>query len=278
MIAFTAHHVSHDNLRFPVIEAGSGDPLVLLHGGGSRAAHFMPLMRELAPHLRVIAYDQRGFAANLVPTGGAIDHPHWATDLIGVLDALGIDRAPVLGWSLGCSVAINAAAAFPERIAALVLVGAPDPARPVAVEALRRRQAEYAALDEDELARRARADLAAQLAPDFADDAAILDALVADRMASSLRAQVAVIDAYATRPDLLAAARRVRAPAALVTGAHDRISPPEAGAAMAAALGTGPLRIVPDAGHYIAAERPAALAQAVLQGLAALKPAMEQSA
>lgn len=267
---FLAQHVAHGGLSFPVIEIGSGEPLVLLHGGGSRAAHFMPLMSRLSGHYRVIAYDQRGFAANRVPPGGEIDHALWASDLVGVMDALGIDRAPVLGWSLGCSVAVNAASRSPERIAALVLVGAPNPGGAVDVAALRRRQAEYGELDADALARRARDDLAAQLAPDFAGDVAILDALVADRMASSPAMQVRVIDGYATRPDLLAAAHRVRKPTLLVTGEHDRISAPTAAAAMAAALGAPGPEIVAGAGHYVAAERPEALARLVIARLPAL--------
>lgn len=265
MHAFIADHLRHDGLLFPVIETGSGKPLVLLHGGGSRAAHFMPLMRHLSAQYRVIAYDQRGFGANMVPPGAPIDHLLWANDLIGVLDALGIERAPVLGWSLGCSVAINAAARWPERITGLVLVGAPDPARPVDVAALRRRQSAYGTLDTEELGRFARSDLAAQLAPDFADDTAILAALVADRMAASPAMQARVIDAYATRPDLLAAARLVRVPARLVTGEYDRISPPSSGVAMARALGAPDPEIVAGAGHYIAAEKPEALAHIIAQ-------------
>jgi pimeloyl-ACP methyl ester carboxylesterase len=267
MEAPTAHFVAHDGLSFPILEAGRGEPVVLLHGGGSRAAHFKPLIATLAERYRVIAYDQRGFAGNAVADDVPIDHSLWASDLIGVLDALGIGRAAVLGWSLGCSVAINAAGRWPDRIAALLLVGAPDPARSVDVAALRLRQAEYAALDAEELGVRARVDLALQLAPEFADDLPLLDSLVADRMASSPALQARVIDAYATRPDLLAATRLVHTPALLLTGEHDRISPPPAAAAMAHALGDAPLHVIAGAGHYVAGERPEALGQAVIRWL-----------
>jgi pimeloyl-ACP methyl ester carboxylesterase len=267
--------VEHDGLAFPLLEAGTGSPLLLLHGGGSRAAHFLPLMKALSGSFRVIAYDQRGFAGADVPAGVPIDHPHWASDVVGVLDALGIGRALVLGWSLGCSVAINAAAGWPERIAGLALVGAPDPGRPVAVEALRRRQAEYEALDEATLAERARADLAAQLAPAFRDDAALLDGLVADRMASRPELQARAIAAYASRPDLAAAAGRVQCPAFLFTGEHDRISPPEAAARMAEALRAGPPEVLPGVGHYAAAEDPALLARRTAARLLPLVPSLE---
>jgi pimeloyl-ACP methyl ester carboxylesterase len=267
---FAAHLVPHDGLSFPVIERGDGPPLILLHGGGSRATHFLPLMAALAPHFRAIAYDQRGFAANRVAPDHAIDHALWASDLVGMLDGMGIERAPVLGWSLGCSVAIEAAAHRPERIAALVLVGAPDPARPVDVATLRRCQGEYATLEVPELAHRAEADIAAQLGPDCQDNGAILDALVADRMASSPAMQARVIEAYATRPDLLALAGRVHAPAMLVTGEHDRVSPPAAAAAMARALGAPEPEIVAGAGHPLAAERPELLARLVAERLPAL--------
>ena len=232
----------------------------MLHGGGSRAEHFLPLMERLAGNFRVIAYDQRGFARTEAGPGQPIDHAHWASDLTGIMAALDIDAAPVLGWSMGCSVAINAAAARPEAISGLILIGAPDPTSRVDVAALRQRQAEYDELDSFDFARRAALDLARQLSPAAREVAGLLDGLVGDRMASTPEMQARTIAGFATRPDLLEAARRVCCPARLITGELDRITPPTGAQSMARALGAPEPDIVAGCGHYIAVEQPDALA------------------
>jgi len=235
----------------------------MLHGGGSRAEHFLPLMERLAKDFRVIAYDQRGFARTGTAPGQPIDHAHWASDLTGIMAALDIGSAMVLGWSMGCSVAINAAAARPEAVSGLILVGAPDPASKVDVASLRRRQAEYDVMDSFDLARRAASDLAQQLSPAAREVAGLLDGLIADRMASTPELQARTIAGFATRPDLLEAARKVRSPARLITGELDRITSLAGAQSMARALGAPEPDIVAGCGHYIAVEQPDALAALV---------------
>lgn len=260
MTGVQQHKVRHDGLDFHVIEAGSGRPLFLLHGGGSRAEHFLPLMTRLAAEFRVIAYDQRGFARTGAAPDQPVDHAHWASDLTGVMHAMGIDGALVLGWSMGCSVAINAAASRPDAVQGLILVGAPDPASTVDVEALRRRQAACEGMDEYDQAKRAASELALQLSPAARNVAGLLDGLVADRMATPPALQARTIAGFATRPDLAEAASRVRCPARLVTGELDRITPPTAARAMALALGAPDPDMIAGSGHYVGTERPDELA------------------
>jgi 3-oxoadipate enol-lactonase len=98
--------------------AGAGPAVVLLHAGIVDSRMWDAQMRSLADRHRVLRYDLRGFGRSDRPTGP------WSEtrDLDAVLDAAGIDRAALVGNSLGGLVAIDYAIARPERVTALVLV------------------------------------------------------------------------------------------------------------------------------------------------------------
>jgi pimeloyl-ACP methyl ester carboxylesterase len=97
--------------------AGEGAPVVFLHAGIADRSMWDGVVDHLAgrPWVR---YDLRGFGESTLPDGPY--QPHG--DVIGVLDALGIERAVVCGVSFGGAVAIDTAIAAPERVAALIAV------------------------------------------------------------------------------------------------------------------------------------------------------------
>jgi len=100
-------------------ERGSGPPLLLVHGTGSYADVWSPVLDRLARTYRVIAYDRRGFArSSAAPRGGLADQ---ARDAAELLDALGASPATVVGWSGGGVIALDLAASYPDRVASLVL-------------------------------------------------------------------------------------------------------------------------------------------------------------
>lgn len=105
---------------------GQGAPVVLLHAG-ARYDHTMwdGQVQALARHHRVIRYDLRGFGRSSRPGG-----PFSPTaDLLRVLEAMGVERASLVGLGMGSGVAINFALQHPERVDRLVLasLGAPPP-------------------------------------------------------------------------------------------------------------------------------------------------------
>jgi 3-oxoadipate enol-lactonase len=103
-------------------QAGSGQPLVLIHGFTLNTQMWEDQFAIFARHYRVIHYDMRGFGRSARPT----KEPFTAVDdLCALLDALGVNRTVVLGLSRGGGVAIDFALAYPEHTSALVLV---DPA------------------------------------------------------------------------------------------------------------------------------------------------------
>ena len=100
---------------------GSGDPLVLVHGNAGDRRHWDLQVSALSRRFRVIRYDVRGFGKSSVPM---LDTPYANhEDLLALLDQLRIDRAHLMGWSMGSAIAIDFALAHPERMRSLILVG-----------------------------------------------------------------------------------------------------------------------------------------------------------
>jgi pimeloyl-ACP methyl ester carboxylesterase len=103
------------------LAAGSGRPLVLLHGLGGTKASFLPTVAALAPHRRVIAADLPGFGDSDKPMGAAYDAPFFSRALKALLDTLQLERTDLLGHSMGGRVALEFAMFAPERLGRVVL-------------------------------------------------------------------------------------------------------------------------------------------------------------
>jgi pimeloyl-ACP methyl ester carboxylesterase len=103
---------------------GGSPPLVLLHGLSANAACFGGLIGAgLSPSFRVIAPDLRGRGKSDKPATGYTMADH-ARDVVGLLDALGLERVILGGHSFGGYVAIYIAAHFPERVEKLIVIDA----------------------------------------------------------------------------------------------------------------------------------------------------------
>ncbi len=100
--------------------AGDGHPLVLIHGGLVNSGLWDDQFQVFAGHYRTLRYDVRGFGQSPASTVPYSNHD----DLKDLLDGLGIDRAYVLGLSMGGGIAIDFTLAYPERVAALIPVAA----------------------------------------------------------------------------------------------------------------------------------------------------------
>ena len=105
------------------IEKGSGEPLILLHGNGENCGYFKKQLDVFAERYHVYALDTRGHGET--PRGGApFTIRQFAEDLLGFMDAQGIERAHILGFSDGGNIAMVFAMEHPERVARLILNGA----------------------------------------------------------------------------------------------------------------------------------------------------------
>jgi pimeloyl-ACP methyl ester carboxylesterase len=104
------------------------DPVVLIHGNISSSVFFEPLMRLLPQRFRPLAIDLRGFGGSdpepVDATRGVRD---FSDDVLAALDALDVGRVHLVGWSLGGSVALQAALDAPGRVTSMTLIAPVSP-------------------------------------------------------------------------------------------------------------------------------------------------------
>ena len=113
----TSDFVDVHGARLHFEERGEGHPLLLIHGGLADMRMWDDQMDAFTARYRVIRFDMRGFGQSTMPPGNFSFH----ADIAGLLDALGIPSAYLLGLSFGGGVALDFALEYPQRVDALVL-------------------------------------------------------------------------------------------------------------------------------------------------------------
>jgi len=127
--------IRHETVRtngvtLHVARVGRGQPLLLLHGWPEFWLTWEPVMNRLADRFDLIAPDLRGFGESEKPDAGPSDKAGaevHAADLVGLLDALEIDRAGVVGHDVGAYVGQALGRAAPERLTGLFFFDCPYP-------------------------------------------------------------------------------------------------------------------------------------------------------
>jgi pimeloyl-ACP methyl ester carboxylesterase len=259
------------DLTVAVSDAGNGPPVVLLHGFGCGKRMWFHQILALKNRFRVIAYDQRGHGLTDAPAV-ATDYSAalLARDLVGVLDALKIERAAIVGFSLGGGPALALAAARPERVSRLVLAdvgaGADDP---VKIEGMARRWVTLigqGAVDElvcDML----RSELFKVYARRNARRREHMAALIRATPIDGLRFTLSeVLTKRKSLFRLTSLLKSVRVPTLVVVGQHDYVCS-KAARLLAQTIRNAALKIIADSGHMSPLEQPAAFTAALLEFL-----------
>jgi pimeloyl-ACP methyl ester carboxylesterase len=235
---------------------GSGSPLLLIHGLGYARWGWEPVLPGLAARFDVLLFDNRGIGESDAPPG-PYTAAEMASDAIRVLDEAAVERAHVVGTSLGGMVAQEFALAYPERVDRLVLActtpGGPKAhAMPQATIAL---MAEAATLEPAVALRRF---VENALAPaTVAARPALVDTIMAHRLATAQQpvawaaqaAAGATFDAY----DRLGA---LEAPTLVQHGEADVVVDPRNADLLVALLPEARLERFPGAGHLFFWEQP----------------------
>ena len=244
------------NLRWE--SQGEGTAVLLVHGLGYTRAGWGPLRPLLARRHRVLSYDNRGIGESEIPPG-PYTVSELADDALQVLDEAGVERAHVVGASLGGMVAQLLAAEQPDRVDRLVLVGTtpggdeayPLPERTLALIA------EAASLPPDVALRRFVENALAPGSP-------LVDEVYAYRQAHppdpvGWAAQAAAGAAWNADGHL----QRITAPTLVVAGTEDAVVDPRNARLLAAAIANARLELIEGAGHLPFWERPEEFANLV---------------
>ncbi|NMH99655.1 alpha/beta fold hydrolase [Pseudonocardia acidicola] len=239
--------------RTRVLQAGGGEPLVLLAGTGGHLEAYAHNIAALAERYRVIAYDYPGHGYTTHATA-ALELPVYVEHLLGLLDTLGIERAHLSGESLGGWVAVKFAAAHPGRTGRLVLnTPGGTMARPEVMERIRG-LSQAAADDPSEERIRARLEWL------MADPKTVTDELVAIRrtiyarpgFAESMRHILCLQDPEVRRRNLITDEELAAVPngAMVVWTSDDPSGPAAAGTEMAEKIPGGRFEYIAGAGHW----------------------------
>jgi pimeloyl-ACP methyl ester carboxylesterase len=108
--------------RLSIVEAGTGTPVLAIHGLGATKGSFLPTLAALSDRFRVIALDQPGFGDSDKPIGAPYDARFLADAAVDLLDALELDRAHLVGNSLGGRVALEVGLRHPDRVISIGLL------------------------------------------------------------------------------------------------------------------------------------------------------------
>lgn len=243
------------SLTLPFVEHGdpNGVPVVMLHGVTDSWRSFEHVLPHLPDSIRAIAVTQRGHGEAPKPDGGYLIED-LAGDVVELLDELGIERAIVVGHSMGAWVTQRIAIDHPERLLGIVLAGsfgrppADDPEFMAFVEEMTSVQ--------DPIPYEVAYEFQASTVATEVD----LDTWVAESQKLPARVWRALFDGF-TGVDLLAELAAVRTPALLVWGAYDAFIPRTDQDALLAALADSRLTVYEGAGHAVHWDQPQRFAQ-----------------
>lgn len=126
-----------NGIKFHYWTVGSGPHIVLLHGlGGNLAIWHLRIVQLLRDYYTVTTYDLRGHGKSEVTPSGYTT-ADMANDLLGLMDFLGIDKAHLVGHSLGADISLHFTLYYPERARKLILV---EPGIPALVAGRKREE------------------------------------------------------------------------------------------------------------------------------------------
>jgi 3-oxoadipate enol-lactonase len=238
-------------------EFGKGTPVVFLHGYPFDHTIWNPLVPRLETIARLILPDLRGFGQSPV-TDGAYTMRLMAEDVFALLETLKIEKAIVVGHSMGGYIAMNFAHAYPNRLAGLGLISTQ-----AAVDTPEQRQNRYNTIET--VTKKGIKSVADAMLPKLVAKSEYNEQVHAVMMRANVKGVVGALKGLAERPDATEWLSGIQVPAVVVLGRKDVIVPAERAHTMTRLLPWSWLVEVPEVGHMPMVEASDAVAEAVQQ-------------
>ncbi len=248
---------------------GSGDVVLFLHGIGGNRTNWHDQLPVFAKNYCAVAWDARGYGLS-DDYFGSLEFGDFACDIVRLLDYLGMDRANIVGLSMGGRIALDFVARFPERVSTLTLSGT----RSSFAQRTQKERDEFVRLRKMPLVDEEKnpADIAPTVARTLLgrrSKEAHFNQLVASISALHKDSYIKTIEA-STYYDRTAVLEEIEVPTLLIYGGDDRLNGPSIGREIASQIPKAHYVEIPDAGHLCNIEAPEEFNSAILKFLKGL--------
>jgi 3-oxoadipate enol-lactonase len=253
------------------VDTGSGPAVVLIHGLAGDHTAWRAQIDRLCPHFRVIAFDNRGAGAST-----QVDEPvstqDLAADTLGLMDALGVAQAQVVGRSMGGAVAQHMALMAPQRVQSLVLCASFAQLDPLGRRVLlnMREALEWRHSWADHARHSVQNFVSAAFFNEERDKVAAIERLIGGE--TRLQACYSRQNEACQNHDTLGQLARIRQPTMVMGGDADPICSMSATRALAQGIPDARLEVFEGASHFFLMEQPARFNQLLLDWLLAHSP------
>jgi 3-oxoadipate enol-lactonase len=249
------HRVADDGAAIGYDDTGQGSAVVFLHAFPLNRAMWAPQASALAATWRCVTIDARGFGESTPTRPFSVDR--YADDVVAVLDGLAIERAVVVGLSMGGYVAFALWRRHPRRVRALVL--ADTRAGADAPETRDRRRELIAFARSSGVSAVADRQMIGLLGKSTRERGPEIETIARSIAANAtVDGVVGALEAMMERPDSTPTLATISVPSLIVAGEEDVLTPPKEARAMHSMIYGSRLEILAHAGHLSSIERPAA--------------------
>lgn len=245
-----------NGIRLFYADQGSGCPILFLHGFPLDHTIWNPVIPLLKDKARLILPDLRGHGQTDSPDS-IYSMATIAEDMVRLLDGLGLEKAILVGHSMGGYAALAFAHLYPDRLVGLCLA-----ATQAAADSTERKAGRYATIQEvEQIGTGKLADGMSARLTSRPELVARIRRVILGTTPIGIRGSLM---GMAERPDMTAHLAEIKVPAVVIAGELDQINPLEKSEEMARLLPEGHLVLVPGAGHMPMLEAPEWVAEAIL--------------
>lgn len=270
--------VSDLNVHYEV--TGHGSPLVLVHGGGSRASAFEEMVPILAKSFTVYVYDQRGFGETERPPEPKLSHPLWREDLERIADSFALKQFALAGWSLGGGVCLDYTVHNPKRVSHLILIGTGSPRleRSDRSGFDRRRQLIEAGAKPEQIVAETFEFTKKAFSPySIEHNPSAVEAIRQEHLRNNPQSYLEMLKANEDRPKIGGRLKEITCPTLILCGEHDGRTPLAMSEDLNKAITASYMKIIPNCGHFYGFEQPEFTSLAMVEFLKAFGAANEHA-